>query len=71
MTIIKYKKRKIDHAIYIKVFSDKTVPYLRVPTDDILNTTNNKIEFPELTGVFKKQFVMKVQEGFILKYLNF
>ena len=49
VTIHQYKKRRIDHYIYIKVFSDRTGSYLRVSTDDVLNTTNNKIELPELT----------------------
>ena len=39
---MKYTKIKIDHAIYIKVFSDGTVSYLTVSTDDVLNITNNK-----------------------------
>ena len=43
LTILKYKRRKIDHAIYIKVFSDGPVSYLPVSTDDVLNTTNNGI----------------------------
>ena len=42
ITILKYKKIKIDHDIYIKVFSDKTVYYLTVSTDDGINTTNNE-----------------------------
>ena len=41
LTIIKYKKRKIDHAIYIRVLSDGAVSYLSVSTDDVINTTNN------------------------------
>ena len=52
-TILKYKKRTIDHAIYIKVFSDGTVSYLTASTDDFLNTTNNENVFPEMTRVFK------------------
>ena len=46
--IIKYIKIKIDHAIYINVFYDGTVSYTTFSTDDILNTTNNETEFPEL-----------------------
>ena len=42
VTIIKYKKSTIDHAIYIKVFTDGTVFYLTVSTNDVINTTNNK-----------------------------
>ena len=41
VTILEYKKSTIYHAIYIKVFSDVTVSYLTVFTDDVLNTTNN------------------------------
>ena len=69
--ILEYKKSTIDHAIYIKVFDNGTVSYLTVSTDDVLNTTTNKNAFPELTRLFKENFEMKVQEGSILKYLNF
>ena len=34
VTILEYKKKTIDHAIYIKVFDDGTVFYLTVSTDD-------------------------------------
>ena len=51
--ILKYEKSTIDHAIYIKVFADVTVSYFTVSTDDVINTTNNEIEFPELTIVLK------------------
>ena len=50
--IVKYKNITIDHAIYIRVFTDGTVSYLTVSTDDVLNTTNNEKVFPELTRVF-------------------
>ena len=70
-TILKYKKRKIDCAIYIKVFADHTVSYLTVSTDDVINTTNNDNTFLELPRVFKEHFDMKAQEGSVLKYLNF
>ena len=56
VTILEYKKSTIDHAIYINVFDDDTVSYLTVSTDDVLNTTNNENEFPELTRVFKEHF---------------
>ena len=46
--IIKYKKSIIDHTIYIKVFSDVTVSYLTFSTNDVINTTTNYTEFPEL-----------------------
>ena len=41
VTIIRYKKITIDHAIYIKVFTNRTVSYLAFYTDDVLNTNNN------------------------------
>ena len=41
VTVIKYKKITIDHAIYIKVFTDVTVSYCTVSTDDVFNSTNN------------------------------
>ena len=71
VTILEYKKSTIDHAIYINFFDDGTVSYLTVSTDDVLNTTNNKNTFPELTRVFKEHLEIKLQEGSILKYLNF
>ena len=46
VTIIKYKKITIDHAIYIKVFADGTVSCLTVSTDGFLNTNNNENAFP-------------------------
>ena len=59
--IIKYKKSIIDHAIYIKVFSDVTVSYLTFSTNDVINTNNNYTEFPELSRVFEEDFEIKVQ----------
>ena len=56
VTILKHNKSTIDHAVYIKVFSELKVSYLMVPTDDVLNNTNNKTEFPEPTGVFLRIF---------------
>ena len=53
VTIFKYKNIKIYHAIYIKLFSDVTVYYLTVSTDDVINTTNNDTVFPEVTIFFK------------------
>ena len=61
VTILKYNKSTIDHAIYIKVFTDVAVSYLTVSTDDVLNTNNNENAFPELTIVFKEHFDMKIQ----------
>ena len=54
VAIIKYNKITIYHSIYIKIFTDVTVSYLTVSADDVLNTTTNETEFPELTRVFKK-----------------
>ena len=45
VTVLKYNKITIDHAILIKVFSYGNVPYLAVSTDDVLNTTNNETAF--------------------------
>ena len=53
VTIIKYKNITIDDAIYMKVFTDGTVSYITVSTDDVLNTTNNETSFTELTRVLK------------------
>ena len=52
VTILKYKKIKIDHDIYIKVFSDGTVSYHKVSTDDVFNIYNNKTSFPDPRRVF-------------------
>ena len=68
---MKYKKRNFDHAIYIKVLYDVTVSYVIVYTDDVLNTTNNETEFAELRIIFEEYFEIKVQERYVLKYLNF
>ena len=70
VTIIKYKKITIDHDIYIKVFSEGTVSYITVFTDDVLNTNNNETSFPELTRIFEVHFDIKSKEGSVLKYLN-
>ena len=48
VAMIKYKKITIDHVIYIKVLYDGAVSYLKVSTDDVLNTTNDETAFPEL-----------------------
>ena len=69
--IIKYKKSTIDNAIYIKVFTDVTVSYLTVYTDDILSTTNNETLLLETTRVFEEHFEMKVQEVSVIKLLHF
>ena len=41
ITILKYNKITIDHVIYINFFSDGTVSYLTVYTNDALNTATN------------------------------
>ena len=71
VTIIKYKKITVDHAIYIKGLSDVTVSCLTVSNYDALDTTNNETSFPELTIVFEENFEVKFQEGSVLKYLKF
>ena len=53
VTIIKYNESTIYHDIYINVFSDRTVPYITVSTDDVINTTNNETAFTEVTGFLK------------------
>ena len=68
--ILKYKKRTIDHSVYIKVLSDGKVSYLTVYNDDVLNTTNNETAFPELRIFFEEDFEVKFQEVSVLKYLN-
>ena len=57
VTIIKYKKSPIDRSIYINVFFDVIMSYLTVSTDDVLNTTNNEIEFTELRRFLKKLLI--------------
>ena len=70
VTILKYKKITIDHAIYIKVFYNVTVSYLTVSTNDVLNTTNNETSFFNPRIFFENYFGIKVEEVSILKYLN-
>ena len=71
VTIIKYNKSTIYRAIYIKVFSDGTVSYIIVSTDDVLKNTYNDKVLPELRRFFEEAFEMKFQEGSVLKYLNY
>ena len=40
--MMKNKTISIDHVIYVKVFSDGTVFYLKISTDVVLSTTNNE-----------------------------
>ena len=58
VTIFKYKKNKIDHDIHIKCFSDETVSYFIVFTDDLLNTTTNETASIELIWVYKEHLAM-------------
>ena len=53
------------------MLSDRTVFYLTVYNDDGLNNSKNKISFTELRKMFEESFEIKVQEGSVLKYLNF
>ena len=69
--ILKYNKSTLDHSIYIKLFTYGTVIYLRVSTDNIIDTTNNETSFHEPTILKKKSFEMKLQEGSVRKYLKF
>ena len=71
VTIIEYNKITIDFFIYIKVFSDGTVSYIKFSADNVLNTTNNRTAFTEIRRVVEEDFEIKVQEGSVLKYLNF
>ena len=66
VTVIKYKKITIDHAIYIKFFSDETASYFTVSTDDVLNTTNNETSFPEITIFLKKNLRWKSKKDISL-----
>ena len=60
--IMKYKKTKIDHAIYIKVLFDGTESYLTVYTDDVLITTSNETKFTEQRKLFEEDSEIKFQE---------
>ena len=44
--MMKYKKIKIDHVIYIKVLYDVTVSSPTIYTDDAMNINNNETAFP-------------------------
>ena len=59
--MIRYKKSIFYHAIYIKVLSDGTMSYLVVSTGDVLNTTNNEKNIPELRKISQDYFEIKVQ----------
>ena len=68
--MIIYKKKTIDHVIYINALSDATVSYLTGSTHEVITTTNNETAFTELTRVFEEQFENKVQETSVSKYPN-
>ena len=55
------KKTTIDHAIYIKDVYDVTMSYLKVSTDDVITTTDNKTQFLEPRSVFEEGFDIKFQ----------
>ena len=42
-----------------------------VSADDFINSTNNETAFPEIRTLFEEYFEVKVQEGYVLKYLYF
>lgn len=67
VTILKYNKTTIDHAIYINVLYGGTISCLTVSTNYIINNTNNKTDFPYLIKVFQESFEIKIQEGSVLK----
>ena len=71
VAVLKYKKITIDHDIYIKFLSDVKLSYIKVSTDDSLNTTNTETLFPELRIVFEGSFDINVQELSVFEYLNF
>ena len=57
--MMQYKKVTISHAIYIKVFYDVTMSYLTISTNDVINTTNNTKEFPELRNFWRNILRLK------------
>ena len=48
VTILEYIKITINHVISIKCFSDVTVSFITVSTDDVINITTNETAFLEL-----------------------
>ena len=62
----KYKKITIDHAIFINASGDWKLWYITVSTDDVLNTTNNETEFPELRIFLKNILRLKYKKGMYL-----
>ena len=53
VTILKYKKVIIDNYIRIKVFSTVTLSYIKVSTDDVINTTDKETAFPGIARLLK------------------
>ena len=66
-----YKESTIYCAVEIKVLSGGTVSCIPVSSYDVINTTNNNTAFPELRELFEGLFEIKLQEEYVLKYLNF
>ena len=66
VTIIKYKKITINHNIYIKVFSDGTVSYITIFTDDVLDNDNDETTVTELRKVFEEAFELKFKKDLSL-----
>ena len=64
VTIPKYKKSTIDHGIYIKIFSDGTVSYLKVSTDD--SDENDEGQKGEANGEEEEQY--QAQRGCVTPY---
>ena len=69
VTILQYNKRTIDHAIYIKVFSDETASYLTVSTDNVLDTNNNATAFIETRKLFREDLRLKSKKDMCLNTL--
>ena len=73
VTILKYNKITTDYDIYIRLFSDVTVSYLTVYTDNVIHINNNSNDtaFLEIRKVFEESFDIKFQEVYVPKYLDF
>ena len=69
VAIIKYRKIKNDHAIYIKVFYGGTVSFLPIFTDDVLNVNNNETAFTEIRRVLKKLLILHPKRDISLSTL--
>ena len=71
VTILKYNKITIDHAIYIKVLSDWTLSCLTVSSGGVLNATDNDTAIPEIIKVFGKRLRLKYNKYMYLSTLTF